>query len=103
MEFDMDTLCDRRKKGWIFSFVERHSSLYNCIPNIDRNFPYQIELPPSNDPNRLDAMKAFVASVDYRMRTEGIKYRWCFSNLDLARWFQDEFGGLFFDLSENEP
>jgi hypothetical protein len=70
------------------------------LPHIDRDYPFQIELPPSNDASRVEAMRTFCASVDYRMRTEGTQYRWCFANRPLAEWFLSEFGGLFHDLSE---
>lgn len=56
-------------------------------------------MPPPDSLNRLAAMQTFCKMVDYIMRTEGAKYRWCFSNLELAKWFKTEFGGEFFDLS----
>lgn len=70
------------------------------MPNLDRDYPFQVELPPPDDLSRLVRMKEFCAAVDYRMRTEGAKYRWCFPNRHLAEWFQVEFGGELFDLSD---
>lgn len=70
------------------------------LPHIDRDYPYQIETPPVNDVNRQKAMTDFCLAVNYRMRTEDTRYRWCFPNKALAEWFQSEFGGELFDLSD---
>lgn len=72
------------------------------ILHIDREFPFQIEMPPPNDLARQAAMDKFCATVPFQMRTEGARYRWCFPNKALAEWFRDEFGGEFYDLSQNE-
>lgn len=69
------------------------------MPHLDRDYSFQIELPPPKDIVRLERMKLLCVSVDYRMRTEDANYRWCFSNANLAEWFQSEFGGHFYDLS----
>jgi hypothetical protein len=69
------------------------------MPNLDRDYPYQVELPPVEDATRLDRMKNFCATVNYRMRTEGTRYRWCFANEAFANWFQSEFGGRLIILN----
>lgn len=70
------------------------------LPRIDQDYPFQVELPPAEDAVRAGRMKDFCKSVDYRVRTEGTRYRWCFRQPRLAKWFMDEFGGTYFDLSE---